>query len=146
MWSVLMFCWCSPRLKDHMQYCVNHPEEISKLSKVKAHLSEVKGIMMDNIEKVYPQLNVYCPERYNAACISFFTSKCQTWVLHKRRFLTLLFCMLIISLFYLNDIFRDNMILFSIIYFLLYFSNQLVETICFWSLSIVWPSHRPAAS
>ncbi|CAO2177366.1 unnamed protein product, partial [Urochloa humidicola] len=41
-----------PRLKDHMQYCVNHPEEINKLSKVKAHLSEVKGIMMDNIEKI----------------------------------------------------------------------------------------------
>jgi vesicle-associated membrane protein 72 len=41
-----------PRLKDHMQYCVNHPEEINKIAKVKAHLSEVKGIMMDNIEKV----------------------------------------------------------------------------------------------
>lgn len=35
-----------------MQYCINHPDEISKLSKVKSHLSEVKGIMMDNIEKV----------------------------------------------------------------------------------------------
>uniref|UniRef100_A0A0E0EP08 Uncharacterized protein n=1 Tax=Oryza meridionalis TaxID=40149 RepID=A0A0E0EP08_9ORYZ len=41
-----------PRLKDHMLYCINHPEEISKLSKVKAHLTEVKGIMMDNIEKI----------------------------------------------------------------------------------------------
>jgi vesicle-associated membrane protein 72 len=41
-----------PRLKDHMQYCVNHPEEINKIAKVKAHLSEVKGIMMDNIEKI----------------------------------------------------------------------------------------------
>ncbi|KAE8709750.1 coatomer subunit delta [Hibiscus syriacus] len=40
-----------PRLKEHMQYCVNHPEEISKLSKLKAQISEVKGIMMDNIEK-----------------------------------------------------------------------------------------------
>lgn len=35
-----------------MQYCINHPEEISKLSKLKAQITEVKGIMMDNIEKV----------------------------------------------------------------------------------------------
>ncbi|KAG6763406.1 hypothetical protein POTOM_030820 [Populus tomentosa] len=40
-----------PRLKEHMQYCLNHPEEISKLSKLKAQITEVKGIMMDNIEK-----------------------------------------------------------------------------------------------
>ncbi|KAI9118704.1 hypothetical protein K1719_010149 [Acacia pycnantha] len=41
-----------PRLKDHMQYCMNHPEEMSKLSKLKAQVTEVKGIMIDNIEKV----------------------------------------------------------------------------------------------
>ncbi|KAL7584760.1 vesicle-associated membrane protein 721 [Lactuca sativa] len=41
-----------PKLKEQMQYCVDHPEEISKLSKVKAQVSEVKGVMMDNIEKV----------------------------------------------------------------------------------------------
>ncbi|KAF8396376.1 hypothetical protein HHK36_017993 [Tetracentron sinense] len=41
-----------PRLKEHMQYCLNNPEEISKLSKLKAQITEVKGIMMDNIEKV----------------------------------------------------------------------------------------------
>ncbi|EEF46598.1 vesicle-associated membrane protein 727 [Ricinus communis] len=41
-----------PRLKEHMQYCMSHPEEISKLSKLKAQITEVKGIMMDNIEKV----------------------------------------------------------------------------------------------
>ncbi|XP_052174737.1 vesicle-associated membrane protein 727-like [Diospyros lotus] len=41
-----------PRLKEHMQYCVNHPDEISKMSKLKAQITEVKGIMMDNIEKV----------------------------------------------------------------------------------------------
>jgi len=35
-----------------MQYCVEHPEEISKLAKVKAQVSEVKGVMMENIEKV----------------------------------------------------------------------------------------------
>ena len=41
-----------PRIKEHMQYCMNHPDEISKLSKLKAQITEVKGIMMDNIEKV----------------------------------------------------------------------------------------------
>lgn len=41
-----------PRLRDHMQYCVDHPEELSKLTKVKAQVSEVKGVMMENIEKV----------------------------------------------------------------------------------------------
>ncbi|KAG4924873.1 hypothetical protein AAZX31_18G156500 [Glycine max] len=41
-----------PKLKEEMQYCVDHPEEISKLAKVKAQVSEVKGVMMENIEKV----------------------------------------------------------------------------------------------
>ncbi|KAG8385126.1 hypothetical protein BUALT_Bualt03G0009400 [Buddleja alternifolia] len=41
-----------PKLKEHMQYCVEHPEEISKFAKVKAQVSEVKGVMMENIEKV----------------------------------------------------------------------------------------------
>ncbi|GAB2218538.1 hypothetical protein Droror1_Dr00001765 [Drosera rotundifolia] len=41
-----------PKLKEHMQYCVDHPEEMNKLSKVQAQISEVKGVMMENIEKV----------------------------------------------------------------------------------------------
>lgn len=41
-----------------MQYCMEHPEEISKLSKLKAQITEVKGIMMDNIEKVVSLLHV----------------------------------------------------------------------------------------
>ncbi|KAG6505108.1 hypothetical protein ZIOFF_037456 [Zingiber officinale] len=40
------------KLKEHMQYCIDHLEEISKLTKVKAQVSEVKGVMMENIEKV----------------------------------------------------------------------------------------------
>lgn len=43
---------CRSKLKEHMQFCVEHPEEMNKLSKIKAQVSEVKGIMMDNIEKV----------------------------------------------------------------------------------------------
>ncbi|KAF4358481.1 hypothetical protein F8388_005137, partial [Cannabis sativa] len=46
------------KLKEHMQYCVDHPEEISKLSKVKAQVSKVKGVMMENIEKVIKQLPI----------------------------------------------------------------------------------------
>ncbi|KAK9725767.1 hypothetical protein RND81_05G167800 [Saponaria officinalis] len=41
-----------PKLKEHMQYCADHPEELNKLAKVKAQVSEVKGVMMGNIEKV----------------------------------------------------------------------------------------------
>ncbi|PKU77419.1 Putative vesicle-associated membrane protein 726 [Dendrobium catenatum] len=41
-----------PKLKEQMQYCVDHPEEISKLAKVQAQVTEVKGVMMENIEKV----------------------------------------------------------------------------------------------
>lgn len=41
-----------PKLKEQMQYCMDHPEEVSKLAKVKAQVSEVKGVMMENIEKV----------------------------------------------------------------------------------------------
>ncbi|EOY05354.1 Vesicle-associated membrane 721, VAMP7B-like protein [Theobroma cacao] len=40
------------KLKEHMQYCVDHPEEISKLAKVKAQVSEVKGVMIESIEKI----------------------------------------------------------------------------------------------
>jgi len=35
-----------------MRYCADHPEEISKLAKVKAQASEVKGVMMEYVEKV----------------------------------------------------------------------------------------------
>ncbi|KAL1536179.1 putative vesicle-associated membrane protein 726 [Salvia divinorum] len=41
-----------PKLKEQMQYCVDHPEEINQIAKVKAQVSEVKGVMMQNIEKV----------------------------------------------------------------------------------------------
>ena len=35
-----------------MQYCVDHWEELNKLAKFRAQVSEVKNIMLDNIEKV----------------------------------------------------------------------------------------------
>jgi vesicle-associated membrane protein 72 len=47
-----------PKLKAQMQYCIDHPEEINKLAKVKAQVSEVKGVMMENIEKARPLKNL----------------------------------------------------------------------------------------
>ncbi|KAL5702498.1 hypothetical protein ACHQM5_027711 [Ranunculus cassubicifolius] len=41
-----------PKLKSEMQYCVDHPEEISKLGNLAAQVSEVQGIMRQNIDKV----------------------------------------------------------------------------------------------
>ncbi|EFJ08162.1 hypothetical protein SELMODRAFT_235084 [Selaginella moellendorffii] len=41
-----------PKLKEHMEYCADHPEEMNKIARIKQQVSEVKGIMMDNIEKV----------------------------------------------------------------------------------------------
>lgn len=41
-----------PKLKEHMDYCAQHPEQINKLAKTKAQVAEVKGVMMDNIEKI----------------------------------------------------------------------------------------------
>lgn len=39
-------------MKEHMQYIIDHAEEIEKLLKVKAQVSEVKSIMLENIDKV----------------------------------------------------------------------------------------------
>jgi hypothetical protein len=43
---------CRPRLKEHMEYCTQHPEEMDKMAKIKSQVAEVKGIMMENIEQV----------------------------------------------------------------------------------------------
>ena len=42
-------------MKEHMKYIIDHAEEIVKLIKVKAQVSEVKSIMLENIDKV-----LYC--------------------------------------------------------------------------------------
>ncbi|QHN93700.1 Vesicle-associated membrane protein [Arachis hypogaea] len=42
---------CRMKLKEHMQYCIDHPDEISKLAKVQKKVSETKGVMIKNIEK-----------------------------------------------------------------------------------------------
>ncbi|ERN17011.1 vesicle-associated membrane protein 724 isoform X1 [Amborella trichopoda] len=40
-----------PLIKEHMQYVIDHAEEIGKLAKVKAQVSEVQSVMLENIEK-----------------------------------------------------------------------------------------------
>ena len=41
-----------PKIKAQMEYCASNPQELTKVSRVQAQVSEVKNIMMDNIEKV----------------------------------------------------------------------------------------------
>ncbi|WOL12189.1 hypothetical protein Cni_G20954 [Canna indica] len=40
-----------PVIKEHMQYIIDHAEEVDKLIKVKVQVSEVKNIMLENINK-----------------------------------------------------------------------------------------------
>ncbi|KAF5465489.1 hypothetical protein F2P56_015495 [Juglans regia] len=40
-----------PIMKEHMKYIIDHAEEIEELLKVKAQVSEVKSIMLENIDK-----------------------------------------------------------------------------------------------
>ncbi|XP_050374137.1 vesicle-associated membrane protein 724 [Argentina anserina] len=40
-----------PIMKEHMKYIIDHAEEIEKLLRVKAQVSEVKSIMLENIDK-----------------------------------------------------------------------------------------------
>ncbi|KAI6678681.1 hypothetical protein NL676_039477 [Syzygium grande] len=39
-------------LNSKVQYCVDHPEEICRLAKAKAQVSEVKRVTMEDMEKV----------------------------------------------------------------------------------------------
>eukprot|EP00879_Flechtneria_rotunda_P001878 GHRR01002049.1.p1 GENE.GHRR01002049.1~~GHRR01002049.1.p1 ORF type:complete len:165 (+),score=49.97 GHRR01002049.1:623-1117(+) len=39
-------------MQRQMQYCMEHPEEISKMANVQRKVDEVKGIMMQNVEQV----------------------------------------------------------------------------------------------
>eukprot|EP00238_Polyblepharides_amylifera_P000782 CAMPEP_0196571228 /NCGR_PEP_ID=MMETSP1081-20130531/1412_1 /TAXON_ID=36882 /ORGANISM="Pyramimonas amylifera, Strain CCMP720" /LENGTH=95 /DNA_ID=CAMNT_0041888085 /DNA_START=306 /DNA_END=589 /DNA_ORIENTATION=- len=41
-----------PRLKEQMDYCSEHPEELSKILQVQKQVEDVKNVMMENIEKV----------------------------------------------------------------------------------------------
>ena len=43
---------CRPRLKYHMDYCMEHPEELSRVAGLQKKVDEVKNVMVDNIEQV----------------------------------------------------------------------------------------------
>lgn len=55
-------------MKEHMKYIIEHAEEIEKLIKVKAQVSEVKSIMLENLDKVNDTL-VHL-EMFCIACLS----------------------------------------------------------------------------
>ncbi|KAK9288262.1 hypothetical protein L1049_016712 [Liquidambar formosana] len=60
-----------PKLKEQMQYCMDHPEEISELAKMKAQVFELEGLIMENAEKiVYPRekFNLLMDETENLRC------------------------------------------------------------------------------
>lgn len=57
----LLYLWFRPKLKEHMQYCVEHPEEVSKLAQVKAQVSEVQQVMKANIDQVYTYATMSIP-------------------------------------------------------------------------------------
>ena len=40
-----------PRLKYHMDYCMEHPEELSRVAGLQKKVDEVKNVMVDNIEQ-----------------------------------------------------------------------------------------------
>lgn len=42
-----------------MEYCSAHPEEINNLAKVKARLHDLKGVMVETIDKVWLFTDVY---------------------------------------------------------------------------------------
>ena len=45
-------------MREHMKYIIEHAEEIEKLIKVKAQVSEVKSIMLENLDKVKSYINM----------------------------------------------------------------------------------------
>ena len=52
-------CLCMarrPRLKYHMDYCMEHPEELSRVAGLQKKVDEVKNVMVDNIEQVRPAI------------------------------------------------------------------------------------------
>ncbi|KAG7991348.1 hypothetical protein I3843_02G070500 [Carya illinoinensis] len=42
----------APVMKEHMKYIIDHAEEIDKMLKVNAQVTELKSIMLENIDKV----------------------------------------------------------------------------------------------
>ncbi|BBN19356.1 vesicle-associated membrane protein 72 [Marchantia polymorpha subsp. ruderalis] len=41
-----------PIMKEHMTFCLQHPEELDKVSKIQKQVDDVKGVMMLNIDKI----------------------------------------------------------------------------------------------
>lgn len=63
---------CRPRLKYHMDYCMEHPEELSRVAGLQKKVDEVKNVMVDNIEQVggTSALRIACKIREHRTCRS----------------------------------------------------------------------------
>ncbi|CAN6807381.1 unnamed protein product, partial [Brassica oleracea] len=65
------------KLKEHMQYCTDHPDEISKLAKMKAQQSsEAKDAMMKTIEKILS---------HETSCSLSCSSEPEDFIIQRRR-------------------------------------------------------------
>lgn len=70
-----------PVMKEHMKYIIDHAEEIEKLIKVKAQVSEVKSIMLENIDKVILEegMNLFNFIFSWFSAISLCSCLCASW-------------------------------------------------------------------
>ncbi|KHN14630.1 Vesicle-associated membrane protein 724 [Glycine soja] len=78
-----------PVMKEHMKYIIDHAEEIVKLIKVKAQVSEVKSIMLENIDK-YESKGI---EGFDSVRIAMFVCRllyCNFWAIDRGENLTIL--------------------------------------------------------
>jgi hypothetical protein len=53
-------CLNRPRLKHHMDYCMEHPEELSRVAGLQKKVDEVKNVMVDNIEQACGVPCLFC--------------------------------------------------------------------------------------
>lgn len=63
-WQQCLRMVCRPRLKHHMDYCMEHPEELSRVAGLQKKVDEVKNVMVDNIEQVRPGQPAWRPARH----------------------------------------------------------------------------------
>lgn len=68
-------------MKEHMKYIIDHAEEIEKLLKVKAQVSEVKSIMLENIDKVLFFLGIRLGDFVFFLISLHFLTQLSLWIL-----------------------------------------------------------------
>lgn len=70
-------------MKEHMKYVIGHAEEFDKVLKVNAQVTELKSIMLMNIDKVITCLcPIPCICSNLMACCAGFWNYLEGWYLH----------------------------------------------------------------